>query len=157
MVALAQWVEAGAVAHALRGSGTLYMLVNAGHILGIGLLLGAILPLDARIVGIVRGPDLSVIGPFLSRAAGFGLTLAIVTGMVLWSVDATDYLGNPAFLWKMGALGCGALVVLIQHASGGWRKAVTSGKAGTGTKVLAVCSLCIWIATLLAGRWIGFV
>ena len=38
----------------LQGSGTAYLIVNALHILGIGLLVGAILPLDLRLAGFFR-------------------------------------------------------------------------------------------------------
>lgn len=52
------WIEGAALARTLRGSGNPYMVVNAAHILGIGLLLGAILPLDLRILGVLCGPPL---------------------------------------------------------------------------------------------------
>ena len=105
---LAAWIEASGLARMLRGSGDLYMVLNALHILGIGLLLGAILPLDLRILGVLRGPSLPVIGPFLSRMAGIGLGLAVLTGACLWSVSAAEYLGNAAFRWKLVLLAVAA-------------------------------------------------
>ncbi|MDF3854209.1 hypothetical protein BDE18_3846 [Paracoccus pantotrophus] len=156
MQELAAWAEGTALAAALRRSGHLYMVVNATHILGVALLLGAIVPLDLRLVGIVRGGALRVLAPFLSRAAGMGLAITLATGPVLWSVAARDYLANAAFRWKIALIALGLLVVALQHAGKGWRQAVETGTPGLDARILAALSLAIWLSVLLAGRWIGF-
>ncbi|GGF61038.1 hypothetical protein GCM10011402_11220 [Paracoccus acridae] len=155
MVELAAWIEASSLARVLRGSGTLYMVLNATHILGIGLLLGAILPLDLRILGVLRGPSLAVIGPFLSRMAGAGLGLAVLTGFCLWSVGATEYLDNAAFRWKLVLLAAALGNVALLHRLG-WQRVVVTGVADRATRVLAAISAALWLSVLLAGRWIGF-
>ncbi|WP_104493017.1 DUF2214 domain-containing protein [Paracoccus denitrificans] len=152
----AAWAEGTALAAALRRSWHLYMVLNATHILGIALLLGAIIPLDLRLVGIVRGGALHVLAPFLSRAAGVGLGIALATGPVLWSVGARDYLANAAFRWKLALIVLGLVIVALQHAGKGWRRAVETGTPGPGARILAALSLAIWLSVLLAGRWIGF-
>ncbi|MCZ0960017.1 DUF6644 family protein [Paracoccus benzoatiresistens] len=152
---LVAWIEASALAGMLRGSGNLYMVVNATHILGIGLLVGAILPLDLRILGVLSGPPLQVIGPFLSRMAGIGLGLAVATGFCLWSVSAAEYLGNAAFRWKLALLALGLGNVALLHGTG-WSRLVATGIAHGTTRVLAAISALVWMGVLLAGRWIGF-
>lgn len=152
---LAGWIEASSLAQALRRSATLYMVLNATHILGIGLLLGAILPLDLRMLGVLRGPPLQVIGPFLSRMAGAGLGLAMLTGFCLWSVRATEYLGNAAFRWKLLLLVTGLGNVALLHGLG-WRRVVGTGTVDATTRGLAAISALLWLSVLLAGRWIGF-
>ncbi|MDQ1901774.1 DUF2214 domain-containing protein [Paracoccus sp. WLY502] len=151
----AAWIEASSLARVLRGSGSLYMVLNATHILTIGLLLGAILPLDLRILGVLRGPPLQVIGPFLSRMAGAGLGLAMLTGFCLWSVSATEYLGNAAFRWKMVLLATALSNVVLLHRLG-WHRVIATGVADTATRMLAAASALLWLSVLLAGRWIGF-
>lgn len=50
---LGQWLaalEATELARALRDSVWIYPLVNAGHILGVALLVGSIVPLDLRLL-----------------------------------------------------------------------------------------------------------
>ena len=49
----------------LRGSGPAYAAVSGAHILGIGLLLGAALPMDLRLIGAFSRVPQSVIVPFL--------------------------------------------------------------------------------------------
>jgi len=140
----------------LRESGTAYLLVNATHILGIGLLLGSILPLDLRLLGVLRTPPLASLGPFLSRTAAVGLTLAMLTGLWLFSVNPLDYIQNQAFLYKLGLLGLALINVGLQHASGHYRIALQGGALHVRVRVLALLSACLWLGMLVAGRWIGF-
>lgn len=137
----------------LQQSGTAYLFVNAAHILGIGLLLGAILPLDLRVVGFFRGLPLEVLGPFLVRIAATGLGLAAVTGLWLFTVNPTGYVDNVAFRWKVLLLALALANVVFQHAVADTR----TWRIGTGTRIAATLSLCLWLSVLVAGRWIGFV
>lgn len=152
---LVAWIETSALAQMLRTSGNLYMVLNAMHILAIGLLVGAILPLDLRILGVLRGPPLQIVGPFLSRMAAIGLGLAMLTGFCLWSVDAAEYLGNAAFRWKLFLLALALGNIRLQHGLA-WRQLVVTGVPGATARLLAGVSALVWVAVLLAGRWIGF-
>jgi hypothetical protein len=156
-VAWLEWLGSLPHAELLRRSATLYLLVNAAHILGIGLLVGSILPLDLRLIGLMRHGPIEVLAPFLVRVAAAGLGLAVLTGIMLFSVKPLEYAGNPAFLAKMGLLALGLLNVVIQHRGGRWSEAVGGGEIPTGVKAHAVVSFGIWTGAIVAGRWIGFV
>jgi hypothetical protein len=139
----------------LQRSGTAYLLVNAAHILGIGLLLGAILPLDLRLAGVLRASALPLIGPILIRTAAFGLALALTTGLWLFTVKPGEYLGNTAFLSKLGLLVLALGNIALQHH--GLKPALAGGVIGLRVRVLAMVSASLWLCVLVAGRWIGFV
>src|SRR5262245_10153527 len=126
------WLGTLPPAEQMKRSAGLYMVVNATHILAIGLLLGAILPLDLRLLGLFRSFPLDVLGPFLSRAAAVGVAIAIATGFPLFLVRPEEYLGNPAFLGKIGLLVLGLVNVGVLHLSDGWRLVVTKGISGAG-------------------------
>jgi len=153
---LAEWIGAWPGAVFLRGSGTAYLLVNAAHILGVGLLIGAILPLDLRLLGFFRQAPLAVLAPFLSRAAAAGVVLAIVTGLWLFSVKPGEYLVNAAFLWKAGLLLAALVNVALQHGNRRFATAVAGGEPSPMVRVAASCSILLWVSVLVAGRWIGF-
>ncbi len=150
------WLAGSALAVALRGEPNFYLCVNAAHILGIGLILGAILPLDLRLIGVLRHPPVPVIGPFLVRAAGVGVALALITGLALVAVKPADYLANGAFLIKLGLLAALAGLIAIQHANPGFRAALRGGPIPLSVRCVALLSGLLWLATLVAGRWIGF-
>jgi hypothetical protein len=136
----------------LRQSATAYLFVNAAHILGIGLLLGAILPLDLRLLGFFRKYPLDVLRPFLVRVAAAGLSLAVVTGLWLFSLKLPEYVQNDAFRWKVALLAIALANVAFQHGS----TIARPFELTPATRVRAALSLCLWVSALIAGRWIGF-
>lgn len=151
------WVEASWFASALKGSRYAYPIVNALHIMCIGTLFGAILALDLRLLGVARAIPARPLALYLPRVAGCGLALAILTGAVLFSVQPFDYIDNRAFLVKLSLVLLGALHALAVHRSAGWRRFLHgSGESGGGLKFSAALSLTIWIAAILAGRFIAF-
>lgn len=154
---LVDWIGAWPGAVFLRDSGTAYLLVNAAHILGVGLLVGAIVPLDLRLLGFFRHAPLAVLAPFLSRAAAAGVVLAIVTGLWLFSVKPDEYLGNAAFLCKAGLLVVALVNVALQHGNRRFAAAVVGGEVPPAVRLVALCSILSWLSVLVAGRWIGFV
>jgi hypothetical protein len=137
----------------LQRSGTAYLFVNAAHILGIGVLLGAILPLDLRLLGLFRRVPVEVIAAFLVRVAATGLGLAAVTGLWLFSVKPAEYVENTAFRWKLLLLVVALVNVAFQH----YVARPLALSPGAATRVSAALSLTLWLAVLVAGRWIGFV
>lgn len=151
----AEALEAWPGAVWLQRSYVAYLVVNALHVLGLGLLVGAILPLDLRLLGAFRAP-LAVLAPVLTRAAAAGLGLALATGLWLFSVKPGAYLANPAFLWKLGLLSLALANVAAQHAGAGWRTALAGGGVTPRVRAHAALSALLWPGVLLAGRWIGF-
>jgi len=135
----------------LRQSPTAYLFVNATHILGIGVLLGAIVPLDLRLLGFFRKYPVEVLGPFLLRCAATGLGLAVLAGAWLFSVKPGEYLANPAFRWKVVLLALALANVAFQHRGAGL------AQMSPAVRARAALSLALWISALIAGRWIGFV
>ena len=154
---LVEWIGAWPGAVLLRDSGTAYLLVNAAHILGIGMLVGAILPLDLRLLGLFGHVPLGVIAPFLSRAAATGALLAIVTGLWLFSVKPVEYITNAAFLSKVALLVLALANVTVQHANRHFASAVAGGVLRPAVRLTALSSIVLWLSVLVAGRWIGFV
>lgn len=151
-----EWIGAWPGAVLLQESGTAYLFVNAAHILGIGLLVGSILPLDLRLAGCFRSVPVAVIGPFLLRVAAAGAATAILTGLWLFSVKPSDYIANTAFLWKMALLATALANVILQHRSRDFVLAMAGGNIGLPVRIRAAFSALLWLCVLLAGRWIGF-
>jgi hypothetical protein len=75
---------------ALRSSRWSYTAVNTVHIVGLALLLGAIVPLDLRLMGWRRTVPIAALTRVLLPVAIFGLALAILAGLTLFSVRARE-------------------------------------------------------------------
>lgn len=134
-----------------------YIAVNTAHILGIGLLLGAILPLDLLLLRSTHRRDLPVLGPFLVRAAATGAALAVTTGLWLFSVKPVEYAENPAFLVKAVLLVLAICNIALQHRGERFETDLRSGHPTVRVRALAAASAILWLSVLVAGRWIGFV
>jgi hypothetical protein len=150
--ALSEWP--GAVV--LRRFQVAYLLVNAAHIVSIGLVMGAIVTLDLRILGLFRQYPISVLGPPLSRVAAAGIALAILTGLMLFSVRPIAYIHNTAFLIKVGLVGLGIVNASLLNQSFYWRLALSGNAPGGWVQLSAFLSLALWVSAIVAGRWIGF-
>ena len=144
------------IPRALITSSIVYLLVNAAHILAIGILFGSILALDLAILGLLPATVLRAVASYLSRLAGVGIGLAAVTGLCLFSVRPTEYAQNPAFLAKLGLIALGILNVAVVHYGTGWRGLLAGKAPGATLRTSAVFSILIWIGAVVAGRWIGF-
>jgi hypothetical protein len=118
----------------------LYPIVSALHLLGISLLIGPILIVDWALL---RGRSSPWEG--LQRIAAAGFALAVVTGMALFTVQATKYAWNPAFLGKLALIALAGANLLAYRWLGRDRP-----------RGFALCSLTIWLAALLSGRFIAF-
>ncbi|AZQ67160.1 hypothetical protein EF888_08455 [Silicimonas algicola] len=139
MTELAALLEATSLAQALKASRWLYPLINAGHILGIALLVGAVIPMD---VAALRGRDMTA---GLHPWAIAGLLLAAACGLLLFITQAGDYVVNGWFRAKMALL---ALAV----ANALWHLNAT----GSALQRAALPSLILWPAILVLGRMIGY-
>ena len=140
----------------LQDSGTAYLFVNATHILGIGLLIGAILPLDLRLLGLFRKTSITAVGPFLSRVGATGLAIAVPCGLWLFTVKPDEYIQNTAFLCKAALLTAALINIAFQHGNRHYRVALEGGAIHPRVRAHALISLLLWPSILIAGRWIGF-
>ncbi|GGA77421.1 hypothetical protein GCM10011385_34430 [Nitratireductor aestuarii] len=157
MLELFNWLSGSALAQTLTMSPRLYMFVNAAHILSIGILVGAIIPLDLRVLGFFRSVPLNIIGPFLSQTAMVGTALTVAFGVMLFSVRTKEYAANPAFLAKMALLALGVANALLFQVFAPWRQRPVQNCPTALVRVMAGLSLVTWISAVIAGRWIGFV
>ena len=150
-------IEAWPIAAVLRRSVFLYPAVNALHIFGLALVIGAIVPFDLRALGFFAATPVKPLARFLPNAAAIGVAVALPTGFLLFAVKPFDYAANPAFLAKVGLVLAGIANALAQRQSAGWRAVLAGGEPGTRLKLGAALSLIIWCAALMAGRMIAFV
>lgn len=147
-------LEGTAVAQALRISRWGYAAVNATHILGIALLVGATVPLNLRLLGLWRGVPVPTLGRVLGPVAAAGLTLAVLAGLLLFSIRAREYAGLGVFQLKISLVVLGALSALAAVRAHGFSMEQASGGR---LKALALVSMVCWIGALVCGRLIAFV
>lgn len=143
---LVRWIATGA---------GVYPVLSALHILSIALLVGPILLVDLRLLGLLRGRIDMALG-LLANTALIGLVMAMASGAAIASVQLGKYLGNGPFLAKMAIIALAAANALaLRHAArpGEWTALVGTWRG----RAAGAVSLALWPAAILAGRWIAFV
>lgn len=158
--AYAQAVQASALSQTLRASIWLYPLVNTGHLLGIGLLFGAIVPLDLRLTGCWRSVPLAPLVRVLVPVAIAGLVLAIATGVLLFATRPVDYVAEPLFIAKFVLLAAAVGNALLLRRLPQWRwievDHADRQPIPVRWKLAAALSIGLWLGVITIGRLIGY-
>lgn len=144
MEAILAAVEGSALARGLKTSFYVYPLVSAAHVAAVGVLLASILVLHARAAGAFARLDGTATEHYFRRIALVAFALAALTGIALFSVNASEYAANFAFRIKLVLLALAGINLAAYLAWPKWHP------------VGALASALLWPATLIAGRFIGF-
>lgn len=128
-----------------------YAAISGTHVLGIGLLLGAILPLNLRLIGAWPTVPLAHLARVLVPTAAAGLGIAALAGGMLFLSRPAEYAGYLIFLVKMALVATGTLHALALHLGPGLANATPARLRTAG-----IVSMGVWLGVLAAGRAIAF-
>lgn len=155
-----KWLEQTSVAALIAGSDYLFPLLEAVHVVGLGLVIGTMGIVDLRLLGLASTKrTVRDVASHMLPIAWSGFGIAAISGALMFSANATRYMENPPFQLKLIALLLAGINMAVFHQVT-WRSiAVWDGAARPpGTARLAgAISLSCWIVVVFLGRWIGFV
>jgi len=125
------------------------------HFIGLCLLLGTILTVDLRMLGIMKSVPLADLRGLIPWAlAGFSINL--VTGMVFFIATPTQYTQNVAFYWKIVFMLLAGINVLYLTFDESW--ALPEGvDAPLTAKVVAGAGIFLWLGVIFFGRMLPFI
>jgi len=143
-------------AFAIRDSAWIYPTANLLHILGLALLVGSILILDFRLLGIGRSISVDGLSRLTRPFSVLGICLSLASGSILFSADAAALASNPVFRAKMAilaaALANAGLFRLL------WRRRIAERLHAIpgAAKLQAALSGLAWLAVGSCGRMIAY-
>jgi hypothetical protein len=141
------------VASYFRSSRWGYAALNAAHIFGIGLLIGSTIPLSLRLIGVWPTIGRQLVARVLVPVAVVGLTVALTTGALLFSVRAVEYSGLLVFRIKMSLVLLGTISAVLAHVRNGiW----LDRSNRPNLPEVGLASILGWASVLAAGRLIAF-
>jgi uncharacterized protein DUF6644 len=150
-----QWCYNTPIGETIRNSNWLFAIIEAFHLIGLGLLGGAVLIVDLRLlgVGLRKQPAAQLWAAARPWLLG-SVILLFASGIPLFLSEAIKCLYSFAFWIKMASL---FLVLLFTFTF--LRRVVQS--APTADRPLlarstALISLVLWFGVAWGGRWIGF-
>lgn len=117
ILAICQWLEQTTIGTSIRESLWMFPVIETVHIFGIILLVGATSILDLRLMGLTfRDESVSKLaGRFIPWALA-GFIIQVLTGLLLFSSEATKMYGNLGFEIKMALIVVAGVNALIFHS-----------------------------------------
>ncbi len=157
MDAALKWIEATALATEIRENEFLFPWVETLHVLAITLVVGSILILDLRLLGLASlDRPVARLARDILPCTWIAFGFAALTGTLLFSAKAVGYAGNFFFRGKLLLLLLAGLNMIVFHALAGRDIARWSSNLPAAARIAGGLSITIWIAVVAFGRWIGF-
>jgi len=150
-----QWCEASGIGETIRKSSWLFPVIEAIHLLGLGVIGGAVLVVDLRLLGL--GLKRQSAAELTREAQPWligSLALMIITGGLLFLSEAIKCYYHDAFWFKMSCLFLAIVFTFTIQ-----RKVTMSEETRVSpvwSKVVATVSVLLWAGVGIGGRWIGF-
>lgn len=135
-------------------------IIQTVHILGIAVVMGSVVLLDLRILGLaVPSQRISEMTDRLLPWLWWALAANFVSGAFFLFGRPLRYFNNPIFGWKLSFLIPAILLTLLFHImhrqqEGYWE--ANTQRLWTA-RTIALLSLALWIMVAMAGRWIAYV
>jgi hypothetical protein len=155
---LLEVIKASVVGEFVRSSSWAFPALESLHFIGMALLVGIVGAIDLRILGVARGLPVYPLHRLLPLAfVGFGINA--LTGAMFFAHDPYAYAFNASFHLKMLFIVLAALNALWFRLSvfahiDKWGADVEGSPLA---KRIATLSLLLWVAVIVAGRYIAFV
>ncbi len=149
-------LQASALGHAMRESTWLYPAANLLHLLGLALLVGSMVLLDLRLLGVGRTVPLAAFSHFLTPAAIAGLLLMLGSGFALFAADAGPLIVNEILQIKFILIALGVANALAFRWLWAQKLANWDRHAPALGRAQAALSLVVWLGTASAGRLIAY-
>ena len=150
-----QWCEASGIGETIRKSSWLFPVIEAIHLLGLGVIGGAVLVVDMRLLGL--GLKRQSAAELTRNAQPWlvgSLVLMIITGGLLFLSEAIKCYYHDAFWFKMSCLFLAIVFTFTIQ-----RRVIMTDESRLRplwSKVVAVVSVLLWAGVGIGGRWIGF-
>ena len=125
------------------------------HFIGLSLLLGVVLLVDLRVLGVLKGVSFAALHRLLPLAAiGFGVN--VTTGVLFFVGIPGQYIHNASFYWKVALVmlaGLNALYFTVLEEP--WALGPKEDAPLTA-KIAAVSAMVLWIGVLYCGSMLPF-
>jgi hypothetical protein len=156
---LVSYFEDSGLANSIRENDVLFPLIESVHVVSICLVVGSILVVDLRLLGLasVHRSVSRVIGGTLP-VTWSAFAVAVVSGALLFISNATNYLANDYFVAKISLICAAGLNMAIFHviSARGLPRWDNAASPPLSARLAGGLSILLWVSVVACGRWIGF-
>ncbi len=153
------FLEDSGLADAIRENDLLFPLIESVHVLAICLVVGSIMAVDLRLLGLasVKRPVSDFTRGILPLTWG-AFAVAVASGFLMFMSNATKYLGNGFFVAKLLLIAAAGVNMLVFHflSASNQTRWDNQARPPLSARLAGGISMLLWIAVVACGRWIGF-
>jgi uncharacterized membrane protein len=137
----------------------LFPLIESVHVVAICLVVGSILAVDLRLLGLASiHRSVSRVADGILPLTWAAFAVALASGGLLFISNATKYLENGYFVAKICLIGAAGLNMAIYHLVSAkdlprWENQT---RLPFQARLAGALSILLWISVVACGRWIGF-
>ena len=153
------YFEDSALADNIRENDLLFPLIESVHVVSICLVVGSILVIDLRLLGLASiNRPVSRITKAILPLTWIAFAVAAASGLLLFISNATKYLENGYFVAKILLICAAGLNMAIFHGINAkdlprWEYEAALPRPA---RLAGGLSILLWVAVVACGRWIGF-
>ena len=149
-----EWMETTWFGYVGKTWGGAFALIQAAHLVSLGVVGGAVLFSDGRLLGLFSSLPIRDVVDGAHRVFVWALAVVVGTGVFMVCGVAVKVYYLPVFWYKMLTLAVGVLFALFI------RKPLVDREISEVNpkivKLVAVASIMVWFTVAATGRWIGF-
>jgi hypothetical protein len=153
--------------HALEGSGLgrtmreslwAYPSVETVHIVALAIVYGSIVVVDLRLLGLSRTISAAKLARHALPFTVGAFLVAMLTGLLMFTAHAEDFLSNRVFMLKMGIILAAGVNAGLLHAGALARVADwdTGVMPPARVRVAAALSIALWTCVIACGRLLAY-
>ena len=152
-------IEAMPAAVAMRHELWLYPAVEIVHIAGFVMLVGTIVVVDLRLLGLGRTLSVRALTRHVVPWSAGAFVLIVPTGLLMFTAHASDFVSNRAFQLKLLLIVCAGTNAALFHVStyrsvDAWDRDAAPPPAA---RAHAGLSLALWFGVIACGRLLAYV
>jgi len=156
---IAQKISDSSLGTRIAESSWMFPVLEVIHIVGLTIVVGTIAAVDLRLLNMAsRHRSIRELTDETLPFTYAGFATAVLTGLLMFTADATSYAENPALQIKLALLLVAGVNIAIFHKLtyrhvARWDTGVVPP---AGAQAAGAISLLSWALIVLCGRWIAF-
>ena len=153
------YFEDSGLADNIRENDVLFPLIESVHVLAVCLVVGSILVVDLRLLGLASiHRSVSRVTSGILPLTWSAFAVAVASGILMFISNATKYLENGYFVAKISLICAAGLNMAIFHAVSA--RDLPRWEHDTAlpfpARLAGGLSILLWVLVVTCGRWIGF-
>ena len=145
----AKWSEATPLGRVIRNSEYAFPMIEFVHLAALAVIGGAVLIVDMRMLGLgLKKTSVAQLAKDAQPYVTWSLSVMLITGIALYTSEATKCYASAAFWIKMISL---LLAMIFTYTV---KKHIAS--RDHENKLVGALSILLWFGVAWGGRWIGF-